>query len=253
METRKRQPKTTGLRRRNQQQTETQPKEEVNTPEELKQEATTPRRRSSKAAESTKEALVSSEAELSIPVSEQGSAAVEEVASQTAEAASKEEQSTPAATELVASEKEHAAEKPRFHYFIIDAGWKSHSARVLRENFHMIREFENHDVLYVLTREQSIELIRSNPVLIGKDPILLVHDLHAKGGRGPSGYHGFRLSLGVIKNPEQALKALQEFLCFISEHRKSPSIERDLQRRLHRDGLEGAIEVIREGASEMMA
>jgi len=254
METRKRQPKTTGLRRRNQQQTETQqPEEEANTPEELKQEATTPRRRSSKAAESTKEPLVSSDAEISTPVSEQDSAAVERVACQAADVASKEEYSTSAATELVSLEEESAEEKPRFHYFIIDAGWKSHSARVLRENFHMIREFENHDVLYVLTREQSIDLIRANPVLIGKDPILLVHDLHAKGGRGSSGYHGFRLCLGVIKNPEQALQALQEFLRFISDHRKSANIENDLKRRLHREGMEGAIEVIREGASEMMA
>ena len=144
-------------------------------------------------------------------------------------------------------------DNPRFHYFIIDSGWKSHSARVLRENFRMIREFENHDPLYVLTREQSLELIRANPDLIGKDPILLVHDLHAKGGRGPSGYHGFRLCLGVIKNSEQSLIALQEFLRFIADHRSSRDIEKDLQKKLHREGLEGAIEVIRESAQEMMA
>ncbi|MGY6276340.1 hypothetical protein [Methylomonas sp. MgM2] len=211
METQKRQPKTTGLRRRSQQK-EGQPTGETSAPT-------------------------------------QDLAASATASSQAAEAPS----GSAASTELVASEAECAETQPRFHYFIIDAGWKSHSARVLRENFHMIREFENHDVLYVLSREQSIELIRANPVLLGKDPILLVHDLHAKGGRGASGYHGFRLCLGAIKNPEQALKALQEFLRFISDHRKSPNIEKDLQRRLHRDGLEGAIEVIREGASEMMA
>ena len=196
---------------------------------------------------------MSSDAEISTPASEQDSAAVERVACQTANIASKEEYSTSAATELVSLEEESAEEKPRFHYFIIDAGWKSHSARVLRENFHMIREFENHDPLYVLTHKQSTELIRANPDLIGKDPILLVHDLHAKGGRGPSGYHGFRLCLGVIKNSEQALHAMQEFLRFIADHRSSPNIEKDLQRRLHREGLEGAIEVIRESAQEMMA
>jgi hypothetical protein len=143
--------------------------------------------------------------------------------------------------------------EPRFHFFIIDAGWKSHSARVIRENFRMLREFENDDPLYVLTREQSIALIRANPDLIGKDPILLVHDLHAKGGRGPSGYHGFRLCLGLLKNPEQALLALQEFLRFIADHRRSPNIEQDIQKRLHRQGMVGAIEVIRESAQEMMA
>ncbi len=150
-------------------------------------------------------------------------------------------------------ESERPEEGPRFHYFIIDAGWKSHAARVLRENFQMIREFENHDPLYVLTREQSIALIRANPDLIGKDPILLVHDLHARGGRGPSGYHGFRLCLGVMRNAEQALRAMQQFLRFIADHRHSPDIEQDIRKQLHRNGMEGAIEVIREGAQEMMA
>lgn len=251
METRKRQTKTTGLRRRNQ-PTEAQSTEDANAPE-PKQASPTRRRRSSKAAESTKEPSVSSEAEASTPVSEQDSATAEKASSQTANAASKEEQAMPPATEeLVASKEENADRKPRFHYFIIDSGWKSHSARVFRENLHMIREFENHDPLYVLTYEQSTTLIRENPDLIGKDPILLVHDLQAKGGRGPSGYHGFRLCLGTIKTPEQALKALQEFLQFVAAHRKSPDIEKDIQKKLHRQGFDGAIEVIRGSASEMM-
>ena len=236
MESQKRQTKTTGLRRRSQ-QTKGQSTEEVTTVE-PKQESATTRKSTSKAAESVKEQLVSSDIEVSTPAPEQESVVAEKVTSQPAEAASKEE---------------NAEEEPRFHYFIIDSGWKSHSARVLRENFHMIREFENHDPLYVLTHEQSIELIRANPDLIGKDPILLVHDLHAKGGRGPSGYHGFRLCLGAIKTPEQALKAMQEFLQFVAAHRKSPDIEKDIQQKLHRQGVAGAIEVIREGASEMMA
>lgn len=175
--------------------------------------------------------------------------------SKTAESMSDKEQSVnaPAEEEAIPPEPEKPADHPRFHYFIIDSGWKSHSARVLRENFRMIREFENHDPLYVLTREQSIALIRANPDLIGKDPILLVHDLHAKGGRGPSGYHGFRLCLGMLRNAEQALHAMQEFLRFIADHRRSPDIEQDIRKKLHRKGMEGAIEVIRESAQEMMA
>lgn len=173
----------------------------------------------------------------------------------TTKPASENEQSptAPADKVPVPVEPELSSEHPRFHYFIIDSGWKSHAARVLRENFQMIREFENHDPLYVLTREQSIALIRANPDLIGKDPILLVHDLHAEGGRGPSGYHGFRLCLGVLKNAEQALRAMQEFLRFIAEHRHTPNIEQDIRKQLHRNGMEGAIEVIRESAQEMMA
>jgi hypothetical protein len=141
---------------------------------------------------------------------------------------------------------------PRFHFFIIDAGWNSASAKVLRENFHMIHEFRNSDPLYVLTGEQSIQLLRKYPDLIGKDPILCVHDLHAQGGRGPAGYHGFRLCLGTLHQPAKALNALQEFLRFVTAHRHSPNIEQDIRRRLHRQGMEGAIEVIRESA-ELLA
>jgi len=142
--------------------------------------------------------------------------------------------------------------QPRFHFFLIDAGWKSASAKVIRDNFHMIREFQNSDPLFVLSREQSVELIRDNPELIGKDPIIIVHDLHAKGGRGESGYHGFRLCLGLIKDASKALDAMQEFLRFVHQHRRSADIEKDIRRQLHHAGLEGALEVIREGAGELM-
>lgn len=141
---------------------------------------------------------------------------------------------------------------PHFHFFIIDAGWNSAAAKVLRENLHMIHEFRNHDPLFVLTSEQSIHLLRKYPDLIGKDPILCVHDLHARGGRGPAGYHGFRLCLGTLHQPAKALNALQEFLRFVAAHRHSPDIERDVRRQLHRQGMEGAVEVIREGA-ELLA
>ncbi|WP_045226574.1 hypothetical protein [Methyloterricola oryzae] len=147
---------------------------------------------------------------------------------------------------------EEAGTEPRFHFFLIDTGWKSTAARVIRDNFRMIREFQNHDPLYVLSREQSVKLIRENPDLIGKDPIILVHDLQAKGGRGESGYHGFRLCLGLIKNSQQALKAMQEFLRFLHSHRNCADIEQAIRQKLHRQGLEGAIDVIREGAQELM-
>ncbi|MFZ4700963.1 MAG: hypothetical protein ACOYMG_13015, partial [Candidatus Methylumidiphilus sp.] len=138
------------------------------------------------------------------------------------------------------------------NFFIIDSGWKTESAEVLRENFQMLRTFQEDDPLYVLSREQSVALIRKSPELIGKDPVILVHDLHAKGGRGESGYHGFRLCLGLLRNSEQALTALQKFLRFVHRHRQSKDIEKDIRDKLHRKGMEGVIEIIRESASTMM-
>jgi hypothetical protein len=160
-----------------------------------------------------------------------------------------EESASPLPEKSAAEISEH---EPRFHFFIIDAGWKSTAAKVIRDNFAMIREFQNSDPLYVLSREQSIEMIRANPDLIGRDPIILVHDLQAQGGKGESGYHGFRLCLGLIKKSDQALYAMQEFLRFVHSHRRSPNIEKDIKEKLHRKGMEGAIEILRSGAEEAM-
>lgn len=145
-----------------------------------------------------------------------------------------------------------AARKPRFHFFVIDSGWDCAAAKVIRDNLDMIVEFQNNDPLFVLTREQSADLIRRNPHFIGKDPILLARDLNAVNLEGRPEYHGFHLNLGVIKQPAKALAALQEFLAFLAIHRHSPDIEVDIREKLHRDGLKGAIEVIRATSAEAM-
>lgn len=144
------------------------------------------------------------------------------------------------------------AQRPRFHFFVIDSGWDSAAAKVLRDNLDMIVKFQHNDPLFLLTQEQSVELIRRNPQFIGKDPILLARDLDAVNREGRPEYHGFHLNLGVIKHPAKALTALQEFLAFLAMHRSSPDIEADIRERLHRDGLKGAIEVVRTEAGNLL-
>jgi hypothetical protein len=147
----------------------------------------------------------------------------------------------------------------RFRFFIIDSGWKSQSAKVIRDNFSMIREYLEGDALYVLSREQSLSLVRRHPDMIGKDPIIMVQDMHAHNYHEEAGededdddYHGFRLNLGMIADGEIALDALQRFLRFVSIHRRSSDIERDVKDKLHRDGIKGSIEIIRSGSKDVM-
>ena len=45
---------------------------------------------------------------------------------------------------------------------------------------------------------------------------------------------------------------MQKFLRFVKRHRQSADIEKDIRDKLHRKGLEGTIEVIREGAELML-
>jgi hypothetical protein len=163
---------------------------------------------------------------------------------------------TPQKAEPTADVESAAAKRPRFHFFIIDSGWDSPATKVIRDNISMIAKFQNDDPLFVLSQEQSTALIRRHPHFLGKDPILLARDLEAAAGAGQrkrkNEYHGFHLNLGMIKDPITALSALQRFLEFIAAHRKSASIEHDVKAMLHREGIKGAIEVLRQGAEQMV-
>jgi hypothetical protein len=139
---------------------------------------------------------------------------------------------------------EEPLEEPRFHIFIIDSGWNSPAHKVLRENFGLIRDLQKEDPIYVLSREQSIEYISSSPDAVGKDPIISVHDLKALSETGRTGFHGFRLRLGVLRTEQQALLALQAFCRFLVTNRQSVDMEAQIRRDLRREGIIGAIEII---------
>ena len=140
-----------------------------------------------------------------------------------------------------------ASEEPpagsRFRIFIVDSGWNSPARRVLLENFALIRDLQKEDPIYVLNRERSIEFMRRHGSRIGRDPIIAVHDMQALGKGGTAGFHGFRLSLGLLRTPHQALMGLQAFARFLVEHRNSADLEADIRARLRREGFSGAIEI----------
>jgi len=144
----------------------------------------------------------------------------------------------------------HAAEAPRktprFRIFIVDSGWNSAARKALHDNFHLIRELQQETPIYFLGRERSVELLRRYPVLVGKDPIIRVHCDVKREHRKP-GFHGFRLHLGLLKKPEQALLALQNFVKFISVHRDSEDLEADMRKKLRQEGLQGAFEIVMNG------
>src|SRR6516225_2995314 len=136
------------------------------------------------------------------------------------------------------------AAAPRFRIFIIDSGWNSPAHKVLQENFGLIRDLQKDDPIYILSREQSIEFIRHHPERIGREPTIAVHDLAAMGETGTTDFHGFRLHLGLMRTPQQALLALQNFTRFLSTHRHSADLEAEIRTDLRREGLAGAIDII---------
>ena len=144
----------------------------------------------------------------------------------------------------IASKTENDYATPRFRIFIIDSGWNSAAHQVLQENFGLIRDLQKEDPIYVLSKEQSIELIRHHQDRIGREPLIAVHDLAAMDRSGTAGFHGFRLHLGLMRTPHQALLALQNFARFLSTHRHSADLEAKIRTDLRREGLAGAIEII---------
>ncbi len=132
----------------------------------------------------------------------------------------------------------------RFHIFIVDSGWNSAAHRVLVENFALLRNLQKDDPIYVLSPEQSIAFQRRHGSRIGRDPIIAVHDMDAIDRGGTSGFHGFRLSLGLLRTPQQALLGLQAFVRFLVTHRRSADLEGVIRSELRREGFVGAIEII---------
>jgi hypothetical protein len=141
----------------------------------------------------------------------------------------------------------------RFDMFLIDTGWNVPVSRVVRETLPMIHEMQPQDPLYILSREQSLEVLRHAPEWIGYDPLIVVYDLYA-GEQGHSKrYRGFRLKLGMFKHGEQAAVRLHEFLRFLAENRAAHGLERQVKRQLHREGLDGMLKVLSETSAEFLA
>jgi hypothetical protein len=132
---------------------------------------------------------------------------------------------------------------PRFRIFIIDSGWNTVVRRALRHNFALIRRLHKEDPIYLLSRKKSRDFIHRHRSLIGRDPIVAVHDMEAIDQHGSSGFHGFHLHRGILRTPRQALTALQVFARFLRTHRQSSDLEADIRRELRREGLLGSVEI----------
>jgi hypothetical protein len=140
----------------------------------------------------------------------------------------------------------------RFDVFLIDSGWNSAVAKLVRSHLPTMLNFEKEDSFYMLSPEQSIEILKQSPHLIGHDPIILVYDLYAPPSRKTRGFRGFRLNLGLIKRPEQALARLQEFLRFVAMNRTAVPLDRAIRRELYREGFDGMIKILREASTELI-
>jgi len=143
-------------------------------------------------------------------------------------------------------------EMKRFDIFLIDTGWNAPVSKIVRSRLRHLFEYQMQDSLYELTPEQSAEILRYDPALIGCDPSIVVYDRYGCSRRDAGNYCGFRLNLGLIRNAEHALARLQEFIRFIAINRTAERLDREVRRELHREGIEGIVKILRETSVEML-
>jgi hypothetical protein len=140
----------------------------------------------------------------------------------------------------------------RFHIFLIDTCWNEAVSKVVRSHLPLVYEYQRQDSLYLLTPEQSVEILNRAPEFIGYDPTIIVYDRYAPTDRKHGSYRGFRLCLGRFKHAGQALSRLQEFLRFLISHRTAVSLDIEVRRELNREGARGLIKILREASSELI-
>ncbi len=146
-------------------------------------------------------------------------------------------------------------EMKRFNVFLIDTGWNGPVSKIVRTHLRSLFDiggYHTHDSLYELSPQQSAEILKQDPVLIGCDPTIIVYDLYGCTHSKSGGYRGFRLNLGLMRHPEQAMARLQEFVRFIAINRCAEQLDREVRRELHREGVEGIVKLLRETSVEML-
>ncbi|MGP0062214.1 MAG: hypothetical protein ACLQGP_01260 [Isosphaeraceae bacterium] len=143
-------------------------------------------------------------------------------------------------------------EMKRFDIFLIDSGWNRPISKTVRSHLRLLFEFHRHDSLYELTPQQSLEILKQDPALIGCDPTIIVYDRYGCSRTDVGSYCGFRLNLGLMKNTEQALARLQEFIRFIATNRTAERLDREIRRELHREGVDGIVKLLRETSTELL-
>ncbi len=138
-------------------------------------------------------------------------------------------------------------EMKRFDIFLIDTGWNRPVSEMVRAHLPLIYEYQKQDSLYLLTTRQSVEVLKHDPDLIGHDPTIVFYDRFGSGN-----YCGFRLNLGLLRNAEQALARLQQFIRFVATKRTALHLDGEVRRELHREGIDGMIKLLRETSTELL-
>ncbi|HEV3024215.1 MAG TPA: hypothetical protein VGX76_17185 [Pirellulales bacterium] len=135
-----------------------------------------------------------------------------------------------------------APSRKRFDIFIVDVGWHSPVADVLRKNLEKCAKYQWTSNTYVLTHDQCVALFRKHPSMIGTEPSVIVIDREAYAARRSNGF-GFKVNLGMIRDVATANNLLKWILGVLAEQKPGSDITAPVRCVIHKEGLRGAISI----------
>lgn len=106
-----------------------------------------------------------------------------------------------------------------FYIIVIDSGWPTVAHEVVQESITTLKNYLRKHNLFALSQEESEDFLRENPDEIGKDPIIIITDVHPgkiyieKGEE----IRGIRIDLGKVKERDEVIRYMQD-LCKLIEN-----------------------------------
>ena len=141
---------------------------------------------------------------------------------------------------------------PRFEVYVIDSGWQTPAAEVVRAALPLFVKYLSRHEVYVLTADQSEKFLQSHPQLLGKDPIIAVLDREAIRRESPDGI-GARLVLGRVRDEHRVLALLKMLLRIVNTPELANDLPGSIRRFVHREGMAGALEILLSTAAHVEA
>ncbi|HXJ77776.1 MAG TPA: hypothetical protein VMS64_03750 [Candidatus Methylomirabilis sp.] len=139
---------------------------------------------------------------------------------------------------------------PRFEVYVIDSGWKTPAAEVVRNAMPLFAKYMGRHEVYVLSTDHSEKFLQGHPQLLGKDPIIAVLDREAIRRESADGV-GVRLLLGRIRDEHRVLALLKMLLRIVNTPELAADLPGSIRRYVHREGVAGAVEIVMSAAGHV--
>lgn len=134
--------------------------------------------------------------------------------------------------------------------FFVPSTWKTAVSEAVEANLPIAAEMLNNHRFHILNEEQAHEYQKQHFSLVSAVPILIVVDREAASLNLKTGY-GFRLCLGVMKNPETAV-SLFKWGIQLALMPRIERITKAVRETGHRESFEGLINLLGEGTSHLV-